>query len=77
MAKGSKSKNSDTLELAMRDGLGRMEEFTLWMAYQARHARFDILSIAPESQRHGAIRIHDKRNNVINLQEARDKRRPK
>jgi hypothetical protein len=61
----------------MRDGLGRMEEFTLWMAYQARHARFDILSIAPQPEQHHSIRITEHRDNVICLQQARNKRRLK
>jgi hypothetical protein len=67
------------LEMAIRDGLDNLEEFTRMMAYQADVSNLEILSVSneeivPEKPKSRVTRIDNKPDNVIYLQEALERR---
>lgn len=60
------------LELALRDGLDRLEEFALMLAFQGSGGQFEILSITPPPApaEPTVSRPRRKTKNVIRLHEA-------
>ncbi len=60
------------LELALHDGLDRLEEFTLMLAFQGSVSQFEILSISPPPApaESAVTRPCRKTENVICLHEA-------
>lgn len=61
--------NPKTLELALRDGLDNLTEFTLMLASHSRAGQFDILSVGHEIAPQGATTVS--LDNVILLRNQR------
>ncbi len=72
---GSTSKQAhQALELTLHDGLDRLEEFVLLLAFQSSGSQFEILSISPPPAPARTTRPHRKTENVICLHETRLKK---
>jgi hypothetical protein len=79
MAKRPVTDRYQLLEMAIRDGLDNLEEFTRQMAYQANSSNVEIIPDpaalrVPEKPTSYVTRIDNKPNNVIDLQEALERR---
>ena len=69
-------RDHQALELTLHDGLDRLEEFALMLAFQGSGSQFEILSITPPPApaESAVARPHRKTENVICLHEAPLKR---
>lgn len=66
------ARNHKALELTLHDGLDRLEEFALMLAFQGSGSQFEILSIAPPAAPAEAVTPHLSRSNenVVCLRQA-------